>query len=62
MNPKIEKLRDDIAKLEELMDKDHFGGLFDKGRRNKNYNRLKKLKRELKQLEEEDKKNKSGKK
>lgn len=56
MNPKIEKLRDEIANLEELMEKDHFGGLFDKGRQDKNYNRLKKLRRELKKLEDEEKK------
>lgn len=56
MDPKIEKLREEIAELEKLMEKDHFGGLFDKGRQDKNYNRLKKLKKELKKLEDDNKK------
>lgn len=53
MSEKIEKLKADIARLEEMMEKDHFGGLVDKGREKKNYSRLKKLRRELKQLEEQ---------
>lgn len=61
MDPKIEKLREEIAELEKLMEKDHFGGLFDKARQDKNYNRLKKLKKELKKLEDANKK-KDGKK
>lgn len=61
MDPKIEKLREEIAELEKLMEKDHFGGLFDKARQDKNYNRLKKLKKELKKLEEDNEK-KGGKK
>jgi hypothetical protein len=54
MTDKIEKLREEIKKLEEQMDKDHFSSLVDKSRHNKNYNRLKKLRRELKKLEEEN--------
>lgn len=56
MDPNIEKLREEIAELEKVMEKNHFGGLFDKGRQDKNYNKLKKLKKELKKLEEENKK------
>ncbi len=56
MDPNIEKLREEIAELEKVMEKDHFGGLFDKNRQDKNYNRLKKLKKELKKLEESNKK------
>jgi hypothetical protein len=56
MDPKIEKLREEIAELEKLMEKDHFGGLFDKARQDKNYNRLKKLKKELKKLEDDNEK------
>ena len=52
MSEKIEKLKADIARLEEMMEKDHFGGLIDRGREKKNYNRLKKLRKELKKLEE----------
>jgi len=51
MNDKIAKLKEEIARLEELMEKDHFGSLVDKSRYDKNYNRLKKLRRELKKLE-----------
>jgi hypothetical protein len=53
MNEKIEKLKADIAKLEEMMEKDHFGGLLDKAKSDKNYKRIKKLRKELKKLEEE---------
>ena len=56
MDPNIEKLREEIAELEKTMEKDHFGGLFDKARQDKNYNRLKKLKKELKKLEDATKK------
>lgn len=55
MNKTIEKLKEEIARLEELMEKDHFGSLVDRGRHDKNYNRLKKLRRELKRLEQENK-------
>ena len=61
MDTNIEKLREEIAELEKLMEKDHFGGLFDRARQDKNYNRLKKLRKELKKLEGESKK-KSNKK
>jgi len=55
MNSKIEKLREEIAQMEKLMEKDHFSSVVDKGRKDKEYARLKKLKRELKQLEDEQK-------
>jgi hypothetical protein len=51
MTEQIEKLKEEIAKLEKEMEKDHFGGLLDKVRQQKNYNRLKKLRKELKELE-----------
>lgn len=54
MKDKIEKLREEIAKLEELMERNHFSGVVDKSRKDKNYNRLKKLRRELRQLEESE--------
>ncbi len=53
MSDQIKKLKEDIAKLEELIEKDHFGSLLDRGRSNKNHKRLKKLRKELKQLEEQ---------
>jgi len=52
MTDKVEKLKEEIARLEEMMEKDHFGGLVDKARQDKNYRRLKKLRKELNQLEE----------
>ena len=52
MSEKIEKVKTDIARLEEVMQKDHFGSLVDKGREKKNYSLLKKLRKELKKLEE----------
>jgi hypothetical protein len=51
MDEKVQKLKEEIARLEELMEKDHFGSLVDKARHDKNYNRLKKLRKELKKLE-----------
>jgi len=54
MSEKIEKLKEEIARLEETMEKDHFGGLLDKARQSKNYNRLKKLKKQLKKLEDRE--------
>jgi hypothetical protein len=52
MSDKIVKLKEEIARLEKLLEKDHFGGLVDKIRQDQNYSRLKKLQRELKKLEE----------
>ena len=52
MNEEIALIKKKIAKLEEAMEKDHFGGLLDKSRVSKNYKTLKKLKKELKELEE----------
>jgi hypothetical protein len=52
MTDKIAKLKEEIEQLEKMMEKDHFGSLIDKGREKKNYNRLKKLKKELKKLED----------
>ena len=52
MQEKIEKLKEEIERLEKLIDKNHFGGLLDRQQSDKNYNRLKKLRRELKELEE----------
>lgn len=54
MTEKIEKLQEEIKQLEEQMEKDHFSSVVDKTRYDKNYNRLKKLRRELKKLEEEN--------
>jgi len=53
MSDAIEKIKEEIAKLEKLIEKDHFGGLLDKSRADQNYNRLKKLRKELKKLEED---------
>ena len=52
MADEIERLKKEIEQLEEIMEKDHFGGLFDKGREKKNYKRLKRLRKELKELED----------
>lgn len=51
MTDKIEKLKEEIARLEELLEKDHFGGLLDRQNTEKNYKRLKKLRKELSKLE-----------
>ncbi len=51
MSDTIEKLKEEIAKLERLIENDHFGGLLDKSRADHNYSRLKKLRKELKKLE-----------
>lgn len=56
MNDEIEKIKKDIAKLEEEMNRNHFGGLIDKARSDKNYKRLKKLRKELEKLEKPGKK------
>jgi len=55
MNSRIDKLKEEISRMEKLMEKDHFSSVVDKGRKDKEYTRLKKLKRELKQLEDEQK-------
>jgi len=52
MSDKIAKLKEEIARMEEAIEKDHFSGLVDKMRQDKNYRRLKKLRKELKELEE----------
>jgi len=52
MTDKITKLKEEIAKLEKLIEHDHFRGLVDKARAEQNYNRLRKFQRELKELEE----------
>ncbi len=51
MPENIEKIREEIARLEELIEKDHFSGLLDRDRADKNYKRLRKLRKELKKLE-----------
>ena len=56
MSDETEKIKKEIAKLEEDMKRDHFGGLIDKGRADKNYKRLKKLRKELEKLETPSKK------
>lgn len=48
---KLNKLKEEIAEVEKLMEQDHFGGIVDRSRADKNYSRLKKLKKELKELE-----------
>jgi len=50
MSDKVKKMEEEIARLEEMMEKDHFGGLLDKQRADKNFKRLKKLRKELKKL------------
>ncbi|MBN2226791.1 MAG: hypothetical protein JW763_05455 [candidate division Zixibacteria bacterium] len=46
----IQKLEKEIAALENKLKKSPFGGLFDKGGRKRDENRLIKLQRELEQL------------
>jgi len=48
-----EKLEKEIANLEKKLEKDHFGGLFDKNARKKDENRLRKLKKELEKIVKE---------
>jgi len=50
---KIEKLKKEIARLEEQMEKDRFGGIFDTGWEKRYHKKLKKLYKELEQLEKE---------
>ncbi|MDD4052808.1 MAG: hypothetical protein PHR28_13040 [candidate division Zixibacteria bacterium] len=53
MQTKIEKLKLEITKLEDQLEKDHFRGIVDKAKVEQNYSRLKRLRRELKELEDE---------
>jgi len=55
----IQKLEKEIAALENKLKKNPFGGLFDKGGRKRDENRLIKLQRELEQLKEGNGKGKS---
>lgn len=48
---KIEKLREEIDHLEEQYDQANFGNMFDPTKQDKLYKKIKKKKRELKQLE-----------
>ena len=50
MPDRIKKLEDDIKRLEEKLQKDHFGTLFDRNTRVKEENRLKKLRKEMEKL------------
>jgi len=45
-----EQLEKEIKELEKKLDKDHFGGLFNKAQHKKDINRLAKLKKELEEL------------
>jgi hypothetical protein len=49
MNPR-EKLESEIKKLEALLEKDHFRGVVDLQSRKREENRLKKLRKELEEL------------
>ena len=50
MADQIEKLKEEISRLEETIEKDHFGGLLNRQESEKNYKRLKKLRKELEKL------------
>jgi len=52
---KIEKLRDEIVKLEEEYNRTNLDRLFDKSRQSQVYKKLKKKRKELKELEESTK-------
>ncbi|MBU1320008.1 MAG: hypothetical protein KKG33_08150 [candidate division Zixibacteria bacterium] len=52
---KIEKLRDEIEKLEEEYNRTNLDKVFDKGRHDQVYKKLKKKRKELKELEESTK-------
>jgi len=54
----IQKLEKEIAALENKLKKNPFGGLFDKGGRKRDENRLIKLRRELEQLKKDSDKGK----
>lgn len=49
---KIDKLRDEIEKLEEEYNKTSLDRVFDRGRHDQVYKKLKKKRKELKELEE----------
>jgi len=51
MTEKIKKLEKEIKELEQKLEKNHFGGLFDRNARKKDENRLKKLRKELERLQ-----------
>jgi len=53
---KIEKLENEIERLAEKIEKDHFGGLFNKDERRRIENKIKKLKKELEQIKKAKKK------
>lgn len=53
MQTKIEKLRLEIGKLEQQLEKDHFRGIVDKAKVEQNFKRLKRMRKELKELEEQ---------
>jgi len=48
-----QKLEGEIRKLEEKLQKDHFGSLFNRNARKKEENRLKKLRKQLERLNKE---------
>lgn len=48
----VEKLKEKIARLEEQFEKNRFGPLFERRQSDKDFNRIKKLKKELKLLED----------
>ena len=50
------KLEKEVAELEKKMDKDHFGGLIDRGTHKRNMNRLQKLRKDLEALTKKGKK------
>lgn len=54
----IEKLRQEIESLEEEYDRANFGNLFDKSKQDTLYKKLRKKRKELKQLEERDREGK----
>lgn len=47
----IEKLREEIAALEKQLESRHFSGLFDKKGQDHDLKKLKKLRKQLKELE-----------
>jgi hypothetical protein len=49
---RIEKLRNEIERLEEEYDRANFGNMFDKSKQDSLYKKLRKKRKELKELEE----------
>lgn len=49
---KLEKLRQEVERLEEEYNRTNFGNIFDKTKQDHLYKKLKKKKKELKELEE----------